>query len=174
MMTAKDSRDWEIRKRQLVIETGKTTGFKTLIETGTAHGAMVEACIPYFNLIHSIELQPNFFFECRNRFLNEPNVKIYFGDSATILPKLLQEIPNSPAIYWLDAHCSGGDTAGDPNNPPLEAEIAAVLKYRTRGIILIDDQHLTDDELALNQRMYPGYQYEDHIGRIDVERVGRV
>lgn len=158
----------EIDKRLRVIEEGRKTGFRTLIETGTCHGAMVEACIPYFDKIFSIELSVKFYEECCVRFKGNRNVCLLQGDSSIVLPYLLDKTLDRPTIFWLDAHCSGGDTAGDPNNSPLEAEIAAILKYRSSGIILIDDQHLTPEELAANQEKYPGYQYDEPISRIDI------
>ena len=166
----------ELDKRKRVIQEGKDSGIKILIETGTAHGAMVEACIPHFNMIHSIELSFPFYIECVKRFGKNTNVVLWHGDSAQILPSILESgriVPNEPCIYWLDAHCSGGDTAGDPNNSPLEAEIAAILQYRTSGIILIDDQHLTPPELAMYQDIYPGFEYTEPITRIDISRIPR-
>ena len=164
----------ESDKRKRVIQEGKDSGIKTLVETGTAHGAMIEACIPHFDKIFSIELSHKFFQECCSRFIRYDNVSLYQGNSAEILPIILANfLPDEPAIYWLDAHCSGGDTAGDPNNSPLEAEIAVILQYRTSGIILIDDQHLTPPELAMYQDIYPGFEYTEPITRIDISRIPR-
>jgi hypothetical protein len=45
-----------------------------------------------------------------------------------------------PAIFWLDAHYSGGNTAQGFENTPIMSELEYVFKHNIKGhIILIDD-----------------------------------
>jgi hypothetical protein len=54
-----------------------------------------------------------------------------------VLPKFLMFL-DGPALFWLDAHYSGGDTAVSP--PPVHSEIRAILgRGEHRDVIFVDD-----------------------------------
>ncbi|MDD3159854.1 MAG: hypothetical protein PHQ98_02720, partial [Candidatus ainarchaeum sp.] len=44
-----------------------------------------------------------------------------------------------PAIFWLDAHYSGGNTAKGKQNSPILQELNLIFKSKLNHIILIDD-----------------------------------
>ena len=106
------------------------------IETGSFMGDGIKSAIKAgFEEIHSIELSKKYYNHCKKKY---PNVRLYRGDSALILPCLLKTIDDC-CTFWLDAHYSGGDTAKE-NPLPLIAELEAILHYmRPHHIILIDD-----------------------------------
>ena len=59
-----------------------------------------------------------------------------------ILPKILAKLNKAPVTFWLDAHCSFGNTAGIDDQCPLIDELNIILKRNQDDIILIDDARL--------------------------------
>lgn len=116
-------------------------GFKTLIETGTYLGDMVEAQRGHFDKIYSIELGKTLYENAVKRFEEFPHIVILFGDSSTVLKKLLPEIPQ-PTLFWLDGHYSAGITAKGEKNTPILEELEIILGSSLAHGILIDDARL--------------------------------
>ena len=121
----------------------------TFVETGAYHGDGIHSLIQcgHFSAIHSIELMPKWVAHCKERFAAHPNVHIHEGDSATVLEQMVQTnvLPNEPVLFYLDAHYSGGETAGDStdNGCPVLRELQAIAKRNVKGdIIFIDDMRL--------------------------------
>jgi hypothetical protein len=113
--------------------------YKTLIETGTYRGDMIEAQKSIFNKIISIELSFDFFEKAKKRFKNDKNVFISQGDSGKVLSKILLDI-DEPVIFWLDGHYSGGITARGDKDCPIYEELESIFKSKKLNhIILIDD-----------------------------------
>jgi hypothetical protein len=111
---------------------------QTLVETGTFTGETVEALRRRTARIVSIELAPEFHAGAVRRFAGASNVRLLQGDSRTLLPELLRDLPG-PVLFWLDGHYAGGGTAGAGRSPLLH-EIAALLARAPAGdVILIDD-----------------------------------
>lgn len=108
---------------------------KYFIETGTCTGAMVEAQKYNFEVIISIEIVDKFHNESYDRFLNDGNVFLYRGDSAELLKHFVKL--GDWAIYWLDAHHSGGETSDE--HFPLIEEVQHIKEGEKHCIILIDD-----------------------------------
>jgi hypothetical protein len=69
------------------------------------------------------------------------NVTVREGDSGALLPEILQEL-SSPALFWLDAHHSGGVTAHGPDDSPLARELQCILASPLAHVVLIDDARL--------------------------------
>jgi hypothetical protein len=141
----------------------KTSHF---IETGSWQGQGIELAIKSgFDFIYSIELSSKFFHICENKFKNNPNVKIIFGDSTFELPKLLNN-KNTPFTYWLDGHYSGDDTARGSKDSPLIEELNTILSRNVNGeMIYIDDMRIYrnfDQELNLNLIMDMIKKYKPH------------
>ncbi len=114
------------------------------IETGTYHGDMVNRMKNRFEKIYSIELGNELYEAAKKRFANNKNIEIIHGDSGKELSKLLTHI-DEPALFWLDAHDSGGDTVKGSINTPIELELQAIMAHKIKGhVILIDDaRHFT-------------------------------
>jgi hypothetical protein len=125
-------------KQLLVKRYAKKYELRTLVETGTLHGHMVEASARYFDHILSVELGDALHQAASDRFADRSHIKILHGDSADQIPQILEEL-TGPALFWLDAHFSGGVTVGEGANP-LENEVIAILSAAERGhVILMDD-----------------------------------
>lgn len=125
-------------KRRELQRLGKEHGLDTFIETGTLHGETIATLKPHFKKLYSIELNPNFHKAALERFANDAHVDIIFGDSGVELPKLADQL-EQPALFWLDAHWSGGQTAKGLSNTPIVKEISHLLSSEKRHIIVIDD-----------------------------------
>lgn len=125
--------------KQRIVRSYRRAGMRTFIETGTHTGEMVAAMLPYFDRLVSIELHPGLAEAARRRFGAEKKVAIMEGDSARLFKRALEEA-TSPALCWLDAHHTGGTSAGEGRDAPVISEIEAVLAHPLRGhIVLIDD-----------------------------------
>jgi hypothetical protein len=126
-------------KRNVVRQYARRFRLRTLVETGTYQGEMVREMKRYFRRIYSIELDEQFHMEARREFSRVPWITLLQGDSAQKLPEILDRI-QMPALFWLDGHWSGGNTARGPKDTPIVEELAAILKHPVRGhVILVDD-----------------------------------
>jgi len=158
-------------------EFQKRSGHKILIETGTFKGRMIDSCKSIFNKVISIELSKELFQNACEKYKNDAQVKLFQGDSAIELPKVLKEI-NQACVFWLDGHFSAGITALGDKHTPINEEINSIFNHPIKNhIILIDDARLFNGEndypkmedfrKSINT-LFPAYQFEviDDIIRI--------
>ncbi len=145
---------WRIRGRPLppphvvkqlaILRYQRSRQFATFVETGTFTGEMVEAMRPHFRRLISIEMSPQIYEAAVHRFAGDPHIQLFLGDSAVVLPQVLQRI-REPALFWLDGHFMGGSTARSHEDSPVRHELRALLAHPVRGhLILIDDARLFD------------------------------
>ncbi|MDQ4143285.1 MAG: hypothetical protein M3198_05975 [Actinomycetota bacterium] len=126
-------------KQRTVKSYGRRFGLRTLVETGTFQGAMVAAALHSFDRIYSIELDRALAEAAKERFEGADHVSILQGDSTHMLPQVLYGL-REPALFWLDAHYSGGTTARGEVETPILAEISAILEHPVEAhVILVDD-----------------------------------
>lgn len=112
---------------------------RVLIETGTFRGDMIRAMLNDFDRLYSIELSHALYLAAKERFRAYPTVFLFQGNSEKMLSHILSQI-NEPAIFWLDAHTSGGETARGNRDTPIEKELADILNHPMKShVILIDD-----------------------------------
>lgn len=125
--------------KQRIVRAHQRPQTRTFIETGTFTGEMIAALLPAFDRLISIELQPELARAARRRFASCPTVQILEGDSAVLFRRVLADL-REPALCWLDAHHTGGISAGSGRDAPVMAEIDALLAHPVRGhVVLIDD-----------------------------------
>ena len=76
------------------------------------------------------------------------NVHIFMGNSGTILPKIIKQIPTNKTItFWLDAHYSGGQTSFFEKKCPILDELNSIKEHIIKEhTILIDDMRLFGTE----------------------------
>lgn len=116
--------------------------YKYFVETGTYLGNMIEAQRNNFEYLFSIELSYALWKNALQRFLLHKHICILHGDSSKLLEKVIAAL-DGPAIFWLDAHYSGGFTARGSNDCPILEELAIILKQKKYNhLILIDDARL--------------------------------
>jgi hypothetical protein len=116
----------------------KKYGLRVFVETGTHYGDTLAAMMPVFAKLYSIELSADLHAKCVRRFEGYPNVEVIQGDSGIELGKLLKKI-TEPALFWLDGHYSGGETARGTTDTPVVEELRHVLSAGRRHVILVDD-----------------------------------
>ena len=104
------------------------------IETGTLSGQGVKNALAVgFKRVYSIELSEYNYKVSKQNVGNDPRATLIFGDSSVELPKLIQTIAE-PCVIWLDAHFSGGTTAGEGKPAPLLLELEAVRYTRVNSL----------------------------------------
>lgn len=133
----------EVLKRLILKGYAERYGVKVFVETGTYKGDTVKAMVVtyLFDAIHSIEIDEERHHAAVRRFKGcKPVVRCWLGDSAVVLPKILETF-NQPALFWLDAHHSTKQINHSNGLliTPLMAELDLVLAHRHDHVILIDD-----------------------------------
>ena len=110
------------------------------IETGTYLGDSTEVLSGFFEHVVTIERDEKLAKNALNRFIGKENIKVHLGNSAEILCEITPQ-NERPVLFWLDAHFSGGVTAGEEYPCPLLDELAIISKLREADntIVLIDD-----------------------------------
>lgn len=124
--------------RKEVLEEYKTDYF---VEGGTYKGEGIEIALQCgFNNIFSIELHKELYQEALLKFTFFEEVKIFNGDTAKILGKILTSYVKSNATIFLDSHFSGDHTAKGEKISPLIEELEQIKgHYIKNHNILIDD-----------------------------------
>ena len=114
-------------KHMIIKDYARRFKLDTLVETGTCAGDTVEAVRGCFKRIVSIELSPSFYLKAAARFAKYGHIRILHGDSGKLLGAVLRDI-DRPALFWLDAHETGGeDTARGDISSPVAEEMTAIL-----------------------------------------------
>lgn len=116
---------------------------KIFVETGSYIGKGIKSAMrAKFKEIHSIELSEKYYNICKNKFINNSQVNMHLGDSGKILFDIISGI-NEPITFWLDGHCSGGDTALGESCTALLQELEQIKRHPIKShTILIDDVRL--------------------------------
>jgi hypothetical protein len=131
-------------KQAVVLEHASRYGLARFVETGTWRGHMVEAVQHSFTRIDSIELSSELHAAASRRFRYDTHIHIHHGASEEVLPSILAELVE-PALFWLDGHFSGGDTAQGAVDTPIVQELGHILAHHESGhVVLVDDaRHFT-------------------------------
>lgn len=124
--------------KDITVRLAQLAGASTFIETGTHHAQTTKWAAEFFKTVHTIEKAQVLYDMHADTLNGMPGVTAHLGDSSDFIPKIVGSLDESPAVYWLDGHWSGGETAGEDNECPLAEELAP-LKTRPQDIILIDD-----------------------------------
>lgn len=109
------------------------------IETGSLVGDAIQYALDAgFKTVYSIELSNELYNICVNRFRDNDNVCLIFGDSSKELSKILDMIKES-VTFWLDAHDSGGGTTRGEVESPLMQELDIISRHLIKTHTLIID-----------------------------------
>lgn len=111
------------------------------VETGTYRGNTAAWAALHFDRVTTIELSPEFHAKAEERFHGQPQIRAFHEDSSSVLRELVPTLPR-PAVFWLDAHWSGLDTAGRDTESPLLEEVAVIYASPCDHIVLVDDVRL--------------------------------
>jgi hypothetical protein len=126
-------------KKTLISQAQCVLRYPTFVETGTFMGETSLYAAGLFTTVHTIELSPSLAKRAADRFASVPNVTVHQGDSGEVLRDLLPRI-DTPCLFWLDGHYSGGITARGEIDTPILAELEAIAEHAAHpNAILIDD-----------------------------------
>jgi hypothetical protein len=126
----------------LVDELRRTFAVRSFVETGTYHAVTTEWAAARFERVVTVELAPELHARAVERLRpHRSRVEARHGDSRTVLREIVPTL-DGPALFWLDAHWSGGETAGDASDCALLEEIQIIRSSPHEHYILIDDARL--------------------------------
>ncbi len=127
--------------KPIVEQIRKQFYIETFVETGTFEGTTAYWASQHFQKVFTIENSLTLWEAAKKKFYKVHNINFLFGDSRDILTKLSRKI-DSPTIFWLDAHWSGGDTYGRNDECALMDELKAILDMPHNHFVLVDDARL--------------------------------
>lgn len=118
----------------------ETCGLRRAIETGTYKGGGAQALAAYFEEVQTIELSEELALLAREWQPDYPNVTVVNEDSRIALTRLVDR--DTPTLYFLDGHWSGGPTAGEQDECPVMGELGALKSGGPEDCIIVDDARL--------------------------------
>jgi len=148
----------------LVISLRDEFNLKYFIETGTFLGNTAYWASQYFEKVFTIENSEKLWQQASSTYSGLLNVKFVIGDSRDKLHEIVKGL-KSPAIFWLDAHWSGGITFGEGSECPLLDELKVIVNESRDHFILVDDARLF---LAPPPKPHIPEQWPDIVSVINV------
>jgi hypothetical protein len=127
--------------RALFKQLQERFGIATFVETGTYLGDTAVWASDVFHSVITIERSPTLFEHAKRRYADRTNMTFLCGDAREQFARVVPQL-TSPALFWLDAHWSGGETAGAEDECPLVAELEAINASGLSHFIFIDDAKL--------------------------------
>ncbi|MGY4473588.1 hypothetical protein [Bradyrhizobium sp. USDA 3364] len=118
-----------------------TQFFSVFVETGTNLGHTTAFVAKHFAKVHTIELSRSLHEDTKRKLSHIRNIDFIHGDSAEVLRDLCATI-EEPAVFYLDAHWSGGVTAHGDEEVPLYHELASIARRPFCDLIIVDDYRL--------------------------------
>lgn len=126
---------------QLMHELRDRFGLADFVETGTFEGTTAAWAARTFDRVTSIELSEELHRRAVERHTGEPRIRFVQGHSREQLKNVVAGLAG-PALFWLDGHYSGGETAGELDECPVIDEIAAIDDSEIEHFLFIDDARL--------------------------------
>jgi hypothetical protein len=127
--------------RDLIGELARVFDLRYFVETGTYHGGSALWASKRFGKVWTVEIDEAAYRIARQRLAGRKNVEQHLGESAKVLGSLLPRL-DGPALFWLDAHWSGGKTGGELYPCPVADEITAIDESPLEHVIVVDDMRL--------------------------------
>ena len=124
------------------IKSDKT--YKYFVETGTYKGDTTLMASKHFQKVYTTEIMEELHNYSKNRAKSEgiTNIEFMLGDSVDLLKKIVPEVKEG-AVFFLDAHQSGGDTGNNGKNVPLLEELDIILSHNIGpSVFIVDDLRL--------------------------------
>jgi len=115
--------------------------YPIFVETGTFVAETILDMEPHFRSLHTIELSRQLHQMAREKY-HGIKIQFHHGNSPEVLSRLMPEL-NDNAIFFLDAHYSGGDTSRANIDVPIHLELESIRdEFPHKAIIIIDDYRL--------------------------------
>lgn len=119
---------------------------ENFVETGTYKGDSTIIAAKHFKNVYTIEIFEPLYTETKERCEKEGinNIEFNLGDSLECLPNICKKTRENGAIYFIDAHISGGDSGWNgTNRVPLFEEIDIVISEPIGpSVFILDDLRL--------------------------------
>jgi hypothetical protein len=125
---------------RLATELRDKLGLRRAVETGTYRGLTARALASLFENVITIELSRSIHEQATNALRDLPNVETVQGHSSDVLVGVARQ--DTPTLYFLDGHWSGGNTAGSGDECPVLKELGAIGPGNQDDCIVIDDARL--------------------------------
>jgi hypothetical protein len=122
---------------QLSLDLRDRLALRRAVETGTYYGHTTAVLAGMFEEVVTVERSDEFYEQARQLLEPLSNVRQVKGHSGEALRSL--DTRAGGTLYWLDAHWSGGETAGSDDPCPLIAELDAIGAGDPNDCLLIDD-----------------------------------
>lgn len=124
--------------RELMLFIKANDEIDTFIESGTYLGATAFWASQHFSKVITIEASKELRDTAAQKYSSQKNIEFRHGNSPDVLADIVQQL-DTPAIFWLDAHWSGGITYGQQIECPLRLELEIIKTSKQENIVLIDD-----------------------------------
>ena len=116
-------------------------GLTRAVETGTYTGLGARRLATAFDAVTTVELSEELHAKARDSLADDRRITARQGHSAQILPELVGAC-DTPTLWFLDGHWSGGPTAGEQDECPVMGELEALRGGHPDDVIFIDDARL--------------------------------
>lgn len=117
----------------------RSSGYGRFVETGTYLAETARVVARLGVRIDTIELSRELHERAVEVLRPWPKVRLHCGDSGSLLANILDQL-DEPAVFWLDAHYSGGNTALGERATAIVEELEALKQHRIREhIVIVDD-----------------------------------
>ena len=126
---------------QLMLALRDRFELRDFVETGTFEGTTAAWAARAFERVTSIELSAELHRRAAARHAGEPRIQFLQGHSRECLADVVASL-EGPALFWLDGHYSGGETAGEADECPVLDEIAAIDASDAEHFLFVDDARL--------------------------------
>ncbi|WP_293335749.1 FkbM family methyltransferase [Microcoleus sp. CAWBG58] len=126
---------------EIIYKLKQAYGINNFIETGTYQGHTAYWASQVFEQVFTIEYSQDIYQKVTEKYGHIKNIDFLYGDTRNLLQNTVSQL-ESPSLFWLDAHWSGGLTYGESDECPLLAEIEIINRSDCEHFILIDDARL--------------------------------
>lgn len=143
---------------QVALALRDALGIKTFVETGTAQGDTAFIAAGHFERVVTTEIHEPALKVAKKHIerVKAPkpldgatNIYTYLGDSLEVLPQIISPafghpyaVVDAPALFWLDAHYSGGPTKIGKTECPVIEEIQMIRRANQKHCIMVDDMQI--------------------------------
>lgn len=126
---------------QIVMALAKEFHLGRFVETGTFLGGTSRWASQHFSSVDTVEASEPIYKKAKKALSAYPNVRLHHGDSVACLPQVVASL-DTPAVFWLDSHWCGEDTAAIGTQCPVLKEIDIINASAIDHFVIIDDCRL--------------------------------
>ena len=125
----------------IVAELQSAYHIPTFVETGTFLGDTAYWASKIFQHVLTIEFSESIYRQAIEKYSSVESISFLFGHAREQLKEVVAGL-TAPAVFWLDAHWSGGQTYGESDECPILDEIEIINRSMHDSYVFIDDARL--------------------------------